>query len=424
MAKVTGFERLIIFTLGTSGDINPMVAVGKAMSARGYAITFLTSEYFKELIEIAGFEFVGIGNKEEYLRGNQSSAWDAKNVMDNFIYYHAPAFLPAYQYIEQLQNKESAVLLSIGEQNGAVVAAVKYKIPYVKFSISPNLIFSAEKPPAPLCWQLPKKMPKFIQRMFVRYVDTKSMKLFYQHSEIEPYLELRKKLSCPVTYDRKTNAKLLIGFFPEWFGMRAKDWPKDLKLIGFPLSDPAHESARFVFDSIIEEIGSPIVFTTGTGISEAESVFREGRKICELLNLPGLFVGSSGSKSVLSDSALCRHIDYIDFEYALPKCRAIVHHGGIGTLSQAVRAGIPQLIRPIKYDQPDNANRIYQLGLGAFIFPDHFKAGDASKILKAMIDAAPQNRALAIYSADIKRSNAIEKACDLIEKKIKELELP
>lgn len=416
--------KIIIYALGTSGDINPMVGIGKLMVDRGYFVIFLTSDYFKELIEISGFEFVGVGTKEEYLRGNQLSAWKAENVTDNFIYYHAPAFLPAYQYIEQLHDKESVVLLSIGEQNGAVAAAVKYNIPFIKFSISPNLIFSAEKPPAPLCWQLPKIMPKFIQRMFVRYVDAKSMKLFYQHPEVKPYVELRKKLGCPVTYDRKTNAKLLVGFFPEWFGMRAKDWPKDIKLVGFPLSDPTNENARLVFDSIVEEIGSPIVFTTGTGISETESVFQEGRKICELLNLPGLFVGSSGSKAVLNDSTLCRHIDYIDFEYALPKCRAIVHHGGIGTLSQAVRAGIPQLIRPIKYDQPDNANRIHQMGLGTFVLPDYFKAETVVPILKAMIGTASQNKALAIYSADIKRSNAIEKACDLIEKKIKELKLP
>lgn len=416
--------KIIIYALGTSGDINPVVGVGKAMLVRGYEVVFLTSDCFKPLVENSGFEFVSIGTKEEYLRGNQPSAWAATNVMDNFIYYHAPAFLPAYQYIEQLQNKDEVVLLSIGEQNGAVAAAVKYKIPFIKFSISPNLIFSAEKPPAPLCWQLPKKMPKFIQRLFVRHVDTKSMKLFYRHSDVKPYMELRKRLGCPVTYDRKTNAKLLIGFFPEWFGMRAKDWPKDMKLVGFPLSDPANDNARLVFDSILEEIGSPIVFTTGTGVSEAEDVFKEGRKICELLNVPGLFVGSGGSKSILSDSALCRHIDYIDFEYALPKCRAIVHHGGIGTLSQAVRAGIPQLIRPIKYDQPDNANRIHQLGLGTFVFPENFKAETVAPFIKSIIESASQNKALAIYSADIKRSNAIEKACDLIEKKIRELELP
>jgi rhamnosyltransferase subunit B len=416
--------KVIIYALGTSGDINPMVGIGKLMKDRGYSVILLTSNYFKELIEASGFEFVSVGTEEEYLRGNQPSAWEVKNAADNFIYYHAPAFLPAYQYIEQLQQKENVVLLSIGEQNGAVTAAIKHGIPYIKFAVSPNLIFSAEKPPAPLCWQLPKKIPKFIQRIIVKYVDKKSMKLFFQHPEAKPYVELRKKLGCPVTYDRKSNAELLIGLFPEWFGMRAKDWPKDMKLVGFPLSDPANKDARLVFDSILEEIGSPIVFTTGTGVSEAEDVFKEGRKICELLNLPGLFVGSNGSKSVLSDSALCRHIDYIDFEYALPKCRAIVHHGGIGTLSQAVRAGIPQLIRPIKYDQPDNANRLHQLGLGTFVFPNHFKAEAVAPILKAMIDAASQNKALAIYSTDIKRSNAIEKACDLIEKKIKELELP
>jgi len=41
-----------------------------------------------------------------------------------------------------------------------------------------------------------------------------------------------------------------------------------------------------------------------------------------------------------------------------------VHQGGVGTLSQAMRAGRPQLITPVSFDQPDNANRAKSLGLG------------------------------------------------------------
>jgi len=41
-----------------------------------------------------------------------------------------------------------------------------------------------------------------------------------------------------------------------------------------------------------------------------------------------------------------------------------VHHGGIGTASQAFAAGIPQLITPFAHDQFDNAAHVERLGCG------------------------------------------------------------
>jgi rhamnosyltransferase subunit B len=102
-------------------------------------------------------------------------------------------------------------------------------------------------------------------------------------------------------------------------------------------------------------------------------------------------VGGVTGKEVLEGSPLCAHIDYIDFAYALPKSLAIVHHGGIGTTAQAIKAGIPQLIRPVKYDQPDNANRLYKLGLGSFVLPQYFKAETVAPLLGALLPHAKNN---------------------------------
>jgi UDP:flavonoid glycosyltransferase YjiC (YdhE family) len=52
------------------------------------------------------------------------------------------------------------------------------------------------------------------------------------------------------------------------------------------------------------------------------------------------------------------------FARLLPRCAAIVHHGGIGTVASALAAGIPQLIAPFAYDQFDNAARIERMGAG------------------------------------------------------------
>ena len=55
---------------------------------------------------------------------------------------------------------------------------------------------------------------------------------------------------------------------------------------------------------------------------------------------------------------------YAPFSALLPRAAVMVHHGGIGTLSQCLAAGIPQLVVYMSLDQPDNAARIERLGVG------------------------------------------------------------
>ncbi|MEO7577512.1 MAG: nucleotide disphospho-sugar-binding domain-containing protein [Massilia sp.] len=42
----------------------------------------------------------------------------------------------------------------------------------------------------------------------------------------------------------------------------------------------------------------------------------------------------------------------------------MIHHGGIGTTAEALRAATPQLIVPLAHDQFDNGARVAALGAG------------------------------------------------------------
>jgi UDP:flavonoid glycosyltransferase YjiC (YdhE family) len=42
----------------------------------------------------------------------------------------------------------------------------------------------------------------------------------------------------------------------------------------------------------------------------------------------------------------------------------VVHHGGIGTVAEAMATGLPQLVHPICFDQLDNGMRAKILGAG------------------------------------------------------------
>jgi UDP:flavonoid glycosyltransferase YjiC (YdhE family) len=64
------------------------------------------------------------------------------------------------------------------------------------------------------------------------------------------------------------------------------------------------------------------------------------------------------------------HVDQVKVVGALnhaaifPACRAVVHHGGAGTTSQGMRAGIPTLILWIAFDQPIWADVVKRLKVG------------------------------------------------------------
>jgi UDP:flavonoid glycosyltransferase YjiC (YdhE family) len=62
-----------------------------------------------------------------------------------------------------------------------------------------------------------------------------------------------------------------------------------------------------------------------------------------------------------------RAFPYLPYSSAFPCAAAIVHQAGIGTLAQAMRAGRPQLIVPVAFDQPDNAHRAAALGIARVV---------------------------------------------------------
>lgn len=406
---------ILIYAMGTGGDIDPMLGIGREFKNRGHKVTFLSNDYFKQTVVDTGLDFVGVGTLEQYHKGHSVSACKIDNNTDSFKFYHAPPFEASFNYIKNVAGQAGTIVLALEEKNGAAVAALQCKIPLIRIILSADALFSAISPPAPQCWTITKKIPRFIIRILLRLSRKHNFMSFYESPTAAEYIATRERLGCPLIFQKKSAAMLQLGLFPEWYGMRPKDWPTDLKLVGFHLANRPNMSLRHEMDLLFDRLGSPIVFTSGTGVKDVTEMFREGRKICELLQMPGLFVGGDIGKELLDASDLCAYMNYIDFEYALPKAQAIVHHGGIGTTAQAIKAGIPQLIRPIKYDQPDNANRISKLGLGAYVLPEFFTAETVAPILASLLAQAQSNTALKKYCADVRGSNAIAEACSLIE---------
>ena len=108
------------------------------------------------------------------------------------------------------------------------------------------------------------------------------------------------------------------------------------------------------------------------------------------------------------------HFEYVPLSQLLPRAAALVHHGGIGTASQALAAGVPQLVMPMAHDQPDNADRIKRLGVGRALKPKRFTAANVARELSAL-DTEDVRHACQAVATRFVGQDPLGRTCELIE---------
>ena len=129
-----------------------------------------------------------------------------------------------------------------------------------------------------------------------------------------------------------------------------------------------------------------MLFTAGSGHLHARAFFKTATEL----------VGHTGCRAVFLTGAMDQlprdlpdsifATTYAPFSQLLPRSRLMIHHGGIGTLSQCLKAGVPQLVVAMSLDQPDNAERITKLGAGLGMNAKHFTLKRALPLLRRCLD--------------------------------------
>jgi UDP:flavonoid glycosyltransferase YjiC (YdhE family) len=178
--------------------------------------------------------------------------------------------------------------------------------------------------------------------------------------------------------------------FDEVIGRHQADWPPRTVQTGACLYTndrdlSAEQQARL--EKFLNLDHPPVIVTLGSSAVHCPGdFFSDCSKILESLNLRGLFI--SGKNEVgcgTTDERRFMQIDYAPYSQVFGAAKAVVSHGGIGTLSQVLRAGKPMLVVPFAHDQPDNADRIQKLGMGLALPIEKFTVSRAGRFLKRLI---------------------------------------
>ncbi len=161
-----------------------------------------------------------------------------------------------------------------------------------------------------------------------------------------------------------------LTLFPSWFAPTPPDWPRPLAEGVFALHDPHHdpqfpaalppELERFLADGT-----APIVLTPGSGNRQAHGWLARAVRATQRLDRRALLLTPHREQVPEPLPPDMLWLPYVPLRALLPRAAALVHHGGIGTTAEALRAGVPQVIVPLAYDQFDNAARVTALAAGA-----------------------------------------------------------
>lgn len=108
-------------------------------------------------------------------------------------------------------------------------------------------------------------------------------------------------------------------------------------------------------------------------------------------------------------------VDYAPYQSLLPRASVVVHHGGVGTTSQGLLAGVPTLIVPFAFDQSDNAEHARRLGVSRTVYRQSYRAPRLERELRELLERPEYRRNAIDVSNKLKQENGPARAADLIE---------
>jgi UDP:flavonoid glycosyltransferase YjiC (YdhE family) len=158
-----------------------------------------------------------------------------------------------------------------------------------------------------------------------------------------------------------------------------------------------------------------VLFTHGSANVQAARFFATSGEAARALGRRALLVTPRREDAPASLPPGARHESFVPFTSVLPRCAALVSHGGAGTVAQGLRAGLPQLAVPLAYDQHDNGSRLADLGVGAWVDARRYTARRAAGMLRRLLDDAGCAERARDCAARVAAEDGATRAADEIE---------
>src|ERR1700736_1710676 len=353
----------LLATIGSLGDLHPVLGLGMELRARGHSVTIATSESHRSIVEAAAFSFAPIRPNLSLDPGRTRELFDQRRGRERLIRdFVMPIVRELFEdLLPFVQNAEIFVASELIYPAAAI--SEKCSIPWLSLIMAPASFFSIYDPPV-----LPPVSFLHELRRLGRWTYLVFNGLFRlaTSSWSRPLRRLRLELGLsrglnPI-FDAKHSPYGSLAVFPPYLGRPQSDWPKSAIQTGFIFYDGTHQKSESL-RRFLDGGEPPVVFTLGSAAVRAagdfyqvafEAVQKIGRRAIFLLG---------DNVAPRTSSADFYFAKYLPFSLVFPHAAAVVHQGGIGTCVPTLRAGCPSLVIPFGPDKLRNTYRMRRLGV-------------------------------------------------------------
>jgi rhamnosyltransferase subunit B len=402
---------VLLVPVGSHGDVHPLVGLGRGLAARGHRVTLVTAAPFAGLAERNGFDFTPVGTEADYREAIENpDLWHPRRSLG--VLFEPTRFArtlrEAYHLLADKYVHGETVIVTTSLGLAARLVNEVLGVPLATAHLQPSVLWSAADPPV----GVPRWLPPAARRLLYRAVDRLLMDRVVGRSVNRFRAELGLPPVRRLWATWKDSPQRQLALFPRWYA-DAPDWPAALRQTGFVRYDGDALDLPPAVEEFLAAGEPPVVVSFGSAMRTGRPHFAAAVEAVHRLGRRGLVLARSGDQiPPLPPGVL--HADYAPFSRVLPRAAAVVHHGGIGTAAQALAAGVPQLVMPLAFDQPDNAARLVRLGVARAVPAKRFTPAAATAALKELLDAP----AVAAACGDAKAKAAgdpTDETCRLVE---------
>ena len=373
-------SNVLIITLGSRGDVQPYVALGKGLKKLGHSVTICTCSSFAPFITHHGLNYGYMNNdflqlidsevgREAIERGGNffgllktifSLIKDAKALYTEIL---SDSWLAA-------QEAKPDIIIFHPKSFGSSHIAEKLGIPAIMAVPVPLIVPTAESvaigfPNLPLGRWYNKLSYLALHKGYSAYSDVVN-----EFRQNVLGIEKLPKLASPIHTVRGEPIPVL-HCYSELVSPRPQDWHNKAYVTGYWFLEQEDDWQPPIELRDFLAAGEKPVYV-GFGSMAGRNPQRTASIVVDALQkakVRGIIATGWGGLDASNLPETIFKIEQAPHDWLFPRMSAVVHHGGAGTTAMGLRAGKPTLICPFSMDQPYWGRRVYNLGVGSKPIP-------------------------------------------------------
>ena len=389
---------MIVFAcaVGSLGDVNPIISVGSALQQRGHRVFVLTTGDAESKVRESGLHAHVVLSQQEWdaWRSLPRESEPELESLKAWVHVALPAVAETIRFIwHEFVPGDSIGLAPAMLGAGFPFFREKFRMPLIEIQYAPRVEHEAGA----------------FDQMFGDVLNRirKSMQLPPMQDGLLRWL---------VTPDRT------LGFYPEWFlDASGLERTADVTPLHY-LFDPKDDSRALPGElmDFLDRGTAPLVATFGTFARTESALYANAIEACVSIGERLVVLTRYPEQLPSPLPAGCLAVPYVSLKQLFPHASAVIHHGGAGTIAQAFRAGLPQIICPLAFDQFVNADRVVALGCGTRIDRAAFQVDLIKRVVAKTVADVHMAQVAKVVAGRID-DNATPRVCDLIERYAREL---